>query len=97
MGNIIGKKVRRGMEEADAKAILDAFRAFRMVGFRRYATSDLFNDAYRIAVAHHRSFYDSLYLALSVRADCPFVTADKKLVNAVGPAFPNVIWVANWP
>ena len=39
----------------------------------------------------------SLYLALSIREACQFVTADERLVNAVRPALPGVIWVANWP
>jgi predicted nucleic acid-binding protein len=54
-------------------------------------------EAYRLAVTHQRTVYDSLYLALSVREGCQFVTGDLRLVNAVGTALPNVAWVGNWP
>ena len=60
-------------------------------------TGELLQDAYGIAVAHQRTVYDSLYLALSVREGCRFVTADERLANAVGDAFPNLMWLANWP
>lgn len=61
------------------------------------STKELLDDAYRLAVAHKRAFYDMLYLALSLRVGCQFVTADERLVNAIGAAFPNVIWLADWP
>ena len=59
-------------------------------------TADLLSEAFRLAIAHERTVYDALYLALSVREQCPYVTADEKLVNAIRTAFPNVVWVANW-
>lgn len=34
-----------------------------------------------------------LYLALSIRENCPFVTADEKLVNAIQAEFQQVIWL----
>ena len=43
------------------------------------------------------NFYDALYLALGIRENCQVVTADEKLVNAVGTAFPNLIWLPTWP
>ena len=61
------------------------------------ASEELFEEAYRLAVVHRRAVYDMLYLALSLRAGCQFVTADEKLVNAVGNTFSNIIWLANWP
>ena len=51
----------------------------------------------QLAVTYRRSVYDSLYLALSLRSNCRFVTADERLVNAVGTALPNVISLQNWP
>ncbi|MCY7375095.1 MAG: type II toxin-antitoxin system VapC family toxin, partial [Pyrinomonadaceae bacterium] len=58
--------------------------------------STLFDDAYKIAVKYKRSFYDSLYLALSVGENCAFVTADEKFYNAVRQDFPKMILLANW-
>jgi predicted nucleic acid-binding protein len=95
-GNILWKKQAfQGFSSADAQDIVDEFRT--QVALPLTSTADLLDDAYRIAVAHKRTVYDSLYLALSVRAGCRFVTADEKLANAVGAHFANVIWLAHWP
>jgi len=95
-GNIMWKKrTFQGFNPNDAERIVKRFRAQSV--FSLTSTADLVEDAYRLAVAHRRTVYDSLYLALSLRAGCQFVTADEKLVNAIGSAFPHVVWLANWP
>jgi predicted nucleic acid-binding protein len=94
IGNIIWKKhVLQGLDAADAQAVLDEFRALQ---FTFTPTSDLLDEAYKLAVRYRRTVYDSLYLALSERLNCQCVTADEKLVNAVGSSVPNLIWLANW-
>ena len=94
-GNIAWKKhLFQGLDAADAQAIIDSFRTLQFV---LTPTDALLGDAFKIAVAHRRTVYDALYLALGVRESCQVVTADEKLVNAVGPSFPNLIWLANWP
>ena len=70
---------------------------FQQLQFKLTSTAELLEDTYKIAITHRRTVYDALYLALSVREDCQFVTADEKLVNAVGAAFPKLIWLVNWP
>ncbi len=93
-GNIIWKKhIFQGLAAADAQNIVDDFRALQ---FTFIPTSTLLNAAYKLAVKHQRTVYDSLYLALSLRENCQFVTADEKFVNAVGSLFPNIIWAASW-
>lgn len=95
IGNIVWKKhVLQGMATADAQLIIDTFRAIPLV---QTPTSDLLDNAYRLAVTHQRTVYDMLYVALSLQAACPFVTADEKLVNAVSTALPNTVWLSNWP
>src|SRR5438067_2134412 len=94
-GNIIWKKhFFQGLDAADAQTIIDAFRTLQ---FALTPTAVLLDDAFKIALAHRRTVYDALYLALGVRENCQVVTADEKLVNAVGSSFPNLIWLANWP
>ncbi len=39
--------------------------------------------------------YDMLYVALSIRENCRLLTADEKLVNAIGAARPNVAWIGS--
>ncbi len=79
----------------DAENIVTEFHT--QISIRCTSSASLLADTYQIAVAHKRTVYDSLYLALSLRENCQFVTADEKLVNAISPAFPNVIAPANWP
>jgi predicted nucleic acid-binding protein len=71
--------------------------AFRTLSFLLTPTASLLPEAYRLAVAHQRTVYDAMYLALSVQENCPFVTADEKMVNALGSTFPKLAWVGNWP
>ena len=95
VGNIVWKKQQfQGRSDAEGKVVLNAFLN---LNFTLTSATTLLQDAHQLAVLHKRTVYDSLYLALSVRENCPFVTADQKLFNAVGAAFPNLTWVANWP
>ena len=94
VGNILWKnEIYRGVSREDADAAMTAFRATPL---EITPIETLLDDAYRIAVTHRRSVYDSLYLALSIRENCRFVTADEKLVNAVKSAFPTVVSLADW-
>ena len=95
VGNVVWKKNQfQGLATADAEKIIDLFRALKL---ELTPTAALLEDAFRLAVANQRSVYDAMYLALSVREGCPLVTADEKLVNAVGSRFPGLVLVRNWP
>jgi predicted nucleic acid-binding protein len=94
-GNVVWKRhAFQGLDAADARDVLNAFRALQ---FNFVPAGSLIEDAFRIASSYRRTVYDSLYVALSVREGCQMMTADEKLVNAVGTSFPNLVWVANWP
>lgn len=94
VGNIIWKKQRlQGLTNADAEAIINGVLLLRL---QVTPCASLLTAAHQIAVAHGRTVYDAIYLALSLREQCPFVTADERLVNTVGSAFPMVTWLANW-
>lgn len=94
-GNIIWKKqIFQGLAASDAQDILDKFGQLQ---FTFTPTPELLEDAYKIATTHRRTVYDALYLALCVRENCRFVTADEKLVNAVGTSISNIVWIADWP
>jgi predicted nucleic acid-binding protein len=95
VGNIVWKKHRfQGLAAEDAEGVL---AAFRLVTFTVTSCATLLEEAYRLAVTHARTVYDAVYLALSVREHCRWVTADERIVNALGAVFPQIIWVANWP
>ena len=73
----------QALAAADAERIIGDILA---LPFATTPSVELLAEAHRLAVAHGRTVYDALYLALSVRRGCPFVTADERLVNAVaGP------------
>lgn len=94
VGNILWKKQRfQGLSPTDAA---DVLLALKREPIPTTSSADLLDDAYPLAITHGRTVYDALYLALSVRESCRFVTADERMVNAVGAALPNVVWVANW-
>lgn len=94
VGNIVWKKHRsQGLAVTDAQQIIDAFQ---WVTIERAPIAALLNEAFRLAVAHQRTVYDMLYVALSLREQCRFVTADEKLVNALSRSFPDVVWIAQW-
>jgi predicted nucleic acid-binding protein len=57
------------------------------------------NDGYRIARITHASVYDCLYLALALRLNCKFVTADRKFHDKISPSefSRNVTWIEDVP
>jgi predicted nucleic acid-binding protein len=56
--------------------------------------ADLPTRAIELAELFHRpNTYDSFYLALAERLDCPFWTADERLFNAVSPGFKLIHWL----
>lgn len=94
IGNVVWKKYRvHGLAKEDAEQIIAAFRELRI---ELVPTAELLEEAFRIAMTYERTVYDSLYIALSVREQCIYITADERLVNAVSQAFPNTVWVAQW-
>lgn len=94
-GNIVWKKHRfQGLSAVGAQLIIETFGA---LNWTLTSSATLLAEACRLALLYNRSIYDSLYLALSLGEQCRFVTADERLVNAVGASIPNAIWLANSP
>lgn len=80
-GNILWKYVRRDELAADAaEAIL---RDMLQMPIAVTASADLVPQAFQIATEYDRTVYDSLYLALAVKAKAVVLTADRRLVNAL--------------
>lgn len=89
-GNILWKKVGRGeIEPRDARDIL---AALGRVPLSVVSSSLLVEAALEIALAHRRTVYDGLYVALAVARDSVFVTADDRLARALrgGPLAAHV-------
>jgi predicted nucleic acid-binding protein len=88
IGNVLWKRVRSGLlSSAEAEKALFRFQQDTPI----LRDSPVINaSALRLAVAHNRTFYDSLYLAVAIHHQCDLVTADEKFVRAMAPAFPAV-------
>ncbi len=94
VGNIVWKKHRlQDLSTTDAQEIIDTFRT---IIFTLTPSAVLLGEAYHLAVTHERTVYDMMYVALSKRESCRFVTADERMVNAIGKSFSDMLWVADW-
>lgn len=90
IGNVLWKAVRHNrINQAEAE---NSLRRFTALAIQVVPTSDLLGQALRIAVACDCSFYDSLYVALALTTKTELITADERLVNALGSRFP-VRWL----
>ena len=93
-GNIIWKK--QVFQAFDARDDDAALKKFQNIQLALTPAKDIFDEALQIAVQYKRTFYDSLYLALSVKENCEFVTADEKFYNSVRQDFPQIVLLARW-
>jgi predicted nucleic acid-binding protein len=61
-------------------------------------SDSLLPEALEIAIAHDRTVYDALYVALALAEGCQFVTADRALYNSLASAYPEtMLWVEDIP
>jgi predicted nucleic acid-binding protein len=97
LGNITWKKWRRN--EIDEGAARDLLRSFQTLPLLVFSSKLLATSAWFFAHTFNRSFYDSLYLALAVHQECPMVTADRRLYDAIKGASPQylITWVEEVP
>lgn len=93
MGNVLWKAVRR--KRISQQRAENSMRCFIELGIQAIPTCDLLDRALQIAVDWDRSFYDSLYVALALATKTELITADERLVNALGSRFP-VRWLGSF-
>jgi predicted nucleic acid-binding protein len=92
LANIFWKAVRQQRwTKASAETALGALQQIKLT---IVPTRTLLKSAFDIAISHDRTAYDSLYLALAVLLNVSFVTADERLVNALGATLP-VKWLGS--
>ena len=76
------KKFRRG--ELTGSEVRAVVRALGNLPLQIHPSLSLLEGAVEIAIATARTVHDSLYVALAVALDCSFVTADARLLSALG-------------
>lgn len=90
IGNVVWKAVVRGrMTARDAERAVDKVLQY---AFPSIPAVDLLQDALSVALGHHRTVYDSIYVAAALSAKAELVTADEKLASGLGVRFP-VRWL----
>jgi len=80
VGNVLWKR-RRDVPAVESEAIATALASACPVSL--HPSSAILQGALDLALAHERSVYDSLFVALAVSQDCRLVTADERLANAM--------------
>jgi len=86
MANIFRKAVlQRRISRAEARASIGDLRSVRLAVV---PTEPLALEALRIALEHSVSSYDAFYVALAAESQFPLLTADERLVSALGARFP---------
>ena len=85
-GNIQWKAVRSG--RLSRRSAEDSIAAMDELGVATAPSRPLLRDAFTVAAAFQRSVYDGVYVALAVASGAPLLTADERLVNALGSRFP---------
>lgn len=79
--NVVWKRRRAGeIETTEAKEMLDGFIGLPIA---LHNSAVLIGSALDLAIAFERTAYDCLYIALAVREDATFITADARLANAL--------------
>jgi len=86
MGNILWKAARLG--RISAASCEAAVASLEGSGIGAAPCLPLLESAVAISLAFDRSVYDSVYVALAVESNCPLLTADERLVNALSARFP---------
>jgi predicted nucleic acid-binding protein len=64
-----------------------------------FASRVLADRAWMFAMQYHRTFSDSLYLALASAVGCPLLTADRRLYDALHgtPVAEYLLWLGDLP
>jgi predicted nucleic acid-binding protein len=85
VGNVLWKRAERGdLEPAAARRCFEQLLQDCPILLDSPVVS---LAALELARAHHRSYYDCLYLAWALHHPCDLVTADEKFFRALAPAF----------
>jgi predicted nucleic acid-binding protein len=93
MGNLLCSRCKRGdMTPTEAA---ERYRTFLSLNIPLHPSSPLAAAALPTAISEHRSVYDMLYVTLAQQKGCSFVTADQKLVNALGKKFACIQWIGD--
>lgn len=97
MGNVLWKKWRR--KELSGEDVSGIMQDFMAITFQIHKSFDLSADALDIAKEHNQTFYDCIYVALALSAECALITADNKLYKAFHKSNlkKHILWIEDIP
>ncbi len=90
IGNVLWKACRRG--RVTAHWARESASALLQMQIPTAPSKPLLQDALSFAIATDRSAYDSIYVTLAMEMKIPLLTADLRLVNAIGD-HSRVLWL----
>lgn len=90
IGSFLWKAAKRG--EITARLAQRGLEAMLNRDFPTVSSRTVLPEAFQITADFGRTVYDSTYVALAVATGTELITADERLVNALGSRFP-VRWL----
>jgi predicted nucleic acid-binding protein len=90
VGNALWKAVLK--QKIDPEMAGRNFRTISDLKIPTIPSFDLVPHALQLAVTHRRTVYDSVYIALALRAKAELITADERLANVLAAHLP-VKWL----
>lgn len=91
IANVLWKAARR-RRLSRSQAAADLITLEQSVSISTVSSVALREDALTIALEYNCAVYDAAYLTLALNSGLPLITADERLVRAVGARFP-VQWI----
>lgn len=86
--NVFWKRFERG--DLTAQEAADSLNDLLAINLPFSSAATLASQALTLAIMHHRSAYDCLYLALALEQNCDLATSDERLFNALSANFPQI-------
>lgn len=92
-GNVAWNLHTRGL--LTAEQALTAVKEALRLPIDSVPIADLLERAVELSLTVGRTVYDCLYVALAIDLDCPFITCDRRLANALAdtPLAQRVRWI----
>jgi len=94
IANTLWKRVVQRKLPAATAAI--RYRDFTDLRIPLEPTARLIAPALDVALRYRCSVYDSIYITLALDVGWDFITADKRLYNAVRSGFPGIRLLSDW-
>ena len=86
--SLVTKRVRR--KQLSAPEARDLFQHMRHSALFLFESRLLLPAALDLALQHHLSLWDCVYLALAAEKNCPLITADRRLLRGYTPRHPAI-------